>query len=117
MKIIIASLILLLSSTANAMPVIDYQDNLKSSPEYVKGYVAGLGNGFEWNQGHLISKSLIGAKTYCVPSINKLNSDNLVQILNEYIHDLTEEKGKSAVDYYSIELILIWALEKKYPCQ
>lgn len=46
MKTIIASLILLLSSTAQAMTVESYQRQYKEIPEAITTYVHGLGNGY-----------------------------------------------------------------------
>lgn len=117
MKTIIASLILLLSSTAQAMTVIEYKDNLKSSPEYVRDYISGLANGYEYGQAYLISKGMLGTKTYCISSIEALNSENMLRIIDKYIQELIIEKGKETVDYYPIELILMWSLDRYLPCK
>jgi|GEM_PF-5847187 len=117
MKALIASLILLLSSTANAMNLIEYRDKLNSESTDINDYITGLANGYEWNQSYLISKGLIGKKTFCVQNLDVLDSNNMMKILNQYLSELVKEKGKDTVDYYSIELVLLWALEREYPCQ
>lgn len=116
MKGIVLATLILLSSTANAMSLIEYRDKLNAESTHINDYIAGLAMGYEWNQSYLISKGVIGKKTFCVKNLDVLDSNNMMRILNLYLSELVQEKGRDTVDYYSIELVLLWALEREYPC-
>lgn len=98
------------------MNLIEYREKLNSESTHINDYIAGLAIGYEWNQAYLISKGLLEKKTFCVKNLDVLDSNNMMIILNQYLSELIKEKGRDTVDSYSIELVLLWALEREYPC-
>lgn len=117
MKPIIISLIMILSSTANAMTVSDYRSNLKNSPEFVYSYINGVGNGYSWMSIMYKANGTLPNPTFCQPGNLALNEDNYIRIINDEIVERAKQSTPDKINGFHVELMLLAGLERTFPCQ
>lgn len=102
--------VLLSASLSNAAIKLRDYDTYKNSFTF-KEYMAGVGEGFRWANSW-IDKDGSGPKLYCQTEKSTLTHDDYLRILDDEI------KGGSAAYQQDdpIELILLKALQHKFPC-
>ncbi len=113
-SIAIAAIIVLLSifSAYAEITVEEYERELKGD-EAFEMYMNGLSRGIGWANASV--KERCGKPLYCLPEKMVLETGDFTRILDDYI----EHKRKTGVlkpsDY--IGLLLLYGLEKTFPCK
>ncbi|MFP6782796.1 MAG: hypothetical protein VCB24_00640 [Pseudomonas sp.] len=116
MKTIIASLILLLSSTAQAMTIENFNRNLQNNPEENKYYIIGLGTGYTWMNTYYKTQGITDTQIFCPPPKIALNADNYIALIQEQIKELNTYKTVDEVNAYPVEMLLLLSLQRSFPC-
>lgn len=109
-KLITTVLIILLSSInrVTALTIKEYKE--MSNEEIVKIYVKGVGEGLMW--GNTMINVRQNTNIFCPPPKMALNGENYISILQKEL-----ESNSSYKDSDPIELVLVLALEKVFPCK
>lgn len=95
----------LLATPAAALDHANYAAN-HDSPE-VQAYIQGIGEGYGWAIAFTDPKQ---PKLFCAPEDDTHTRQEYVALLDDYI------AANSKVTEYPVEMILLLALQAKYPC-
>jgi hypothetical protein len=105
---------LLIANSAFSMPLKAYKVARKAdSIESIETYIDGVGSGFLWANTALQADNK--EPLFCNPDLT-LNEDNYLALLDRQIKDGTPTKA-SWRDDDSIEIILLRALQRTFPCK
>lgn len=106
--------VLLAATPALGMPLKAYKAARKAdSIESLQNYIDGVGNAFLWANSALQAENK--EPLFCNPDL-PLNEENYLGLLDRQIRDGVPTKG-SWRDDDPIELILLRALQRTFPCK
>ena len=91
------------------------KDNDPEVMDFVKSYIAGIGDGALWYYVVLHVERGIKTKLYCVPVNLGLNVENYISFLDEKI-ELVKKAGKFDPDA-PIGMYIIHRLQEVFPCK
>lgn len=108
----LASVCLICSNASAELTLEKYREGMSSNRD-IRGmaiaYVAGVGAAYTWANSELERERQ--PLLFCQPRTLALNSDVLLRLLDREIqNDLYKPQ-------YSVEMALLFALKRNYPCQ
>jgi hypothetical protein len=77
-------------------------------------YLSGINEGFQWSNAQLHYKD--SPQLYCLPKNLILTSDQLVQILDDYLVENQKLLASIAPDQTKVGFVLLLALQDVFPC-
>lgn len=86
----------------------NYQTEKQS--EVFKVYINGVGNGYTWVNG--LNKQLGQKVLFCLPQNFSADYENYIKIIDRYL-----EKSRDVRPDMPIEVILLYGMQKSYPCK
>ena len=108
------ALMALVASSAYSMPLKAYKVARKAdSIESIENYIDGVGNGYLWANSALQADNK--EPLFCSPDLT-LNEDNYLALLDRQIKDGMPTKAAWR-DEDPIEIILLRALQRTFPCK
>jgi hypothetical protein len=100
------------------MSIRELKAKLKSSDqatvETTKFYIAGIAEGILAANAGAEASNKVGL--FCQPARLVLNTDNLVQIMNEYLKKLYARETQEKVDDFEVATLLFNGLAATFPC-
>ncbi len=101
-------------SRADAMGVSYYQSLKEKDREALEFYMEGVSQGLLWSQA--LSSIRHEVKVYCQPEGLSLNVENYIDVVDKTIEFYSEE-GKPVESDTPIEMLLMFGLERTFPCE
>lgn len=101
----------LVAGSAHSMTVTEYKSQKASQSPFIAFYIAGVGAGFYYTMS--TAKAVGQSRLYCPASGPGPPAEFYIQLLDDY---LTNQGSAIDAAKTSVEVILLVALMKRFPC-